>query len=148
MKKCTKCKETKSIDEFGRDKSRSDGLQARCRPCAKEQQRLSLKISKETGYAAQKAYKKRQRLALIDELGGKCACCSESTYEFLEIDHINNNGGQYRKTLRKRVLEPSHLRGHIEELQVLCANCHRAKSSWGFCPHPTWANVASGYDNL
>jgi len=33
MKKCTKCKESKDISEFQKDRSRSDGLQARCRKC-------------------------------------------------------------------------------------------------------------------
>jgi hypothetical protein len=34
-KKCTKCKEHKPLTEFGKDKTRSDGLQYSCRACTK-----------------------------------------------------------------------------------------------------------------
>ena len=33
MKKCSRCKEIKPLDHFGKDKSRSDGFQRRCRNC-------------------------------------------------------------------------------------------------------------------
>ena len=33
-KHCRKCGETKSLDDFGKDKSKSDGLRSICRPCA------------------------------------------------------------------------------------------------------------------
>lgn len=33
MKKCGRCRETKSFEEFGRNKSRSDGLSPNCKEC-------------------------------------------------------------------------------------------------------------------
>lgn len=35
MKKCTICKEELELELFGKDKSRRDGLSAKCKPCAK-----------------------------------------------------------------------------------------------------------------
>jgi len=35
MKRCTICKEELELDLFGKDKSRRDGLSAKCKPCAK-----------------------------------------------------------------------------------------------------------------
>jgi 5-methylcytosine-specific restriction endonuclease McrA len=35
MKNCYKCKETKSINDFGSDKSRFDGKNPMCKPCVK-----------------------------------------------------------------------------------------------------------------
>lgn len=32
-KKCTNCKEVKPIDAFGKDRSRRDGLNPKCKPC-------------------------------------------------------------------------------------------------------------------
>lgn len=34
-KRCTKCKEIKALGEFGKHKSRKDGLQVYCRPCTR-----------------------------------------------------------------------------------------------------------------
>src|SRR4051794_13956851 len=31
--------------------------------------------------------------------GGKCICCGESKHEYLELDHINNNGAEERRNL-------------------------------------------------
>ena len=36
MKRCPKCKQTKPLSEYHRNKSRSDGLAAQCKPCTLE----------------------------------------------------------------------------------------------------------------
>jgi len=36
MKQCTKCKETKPVSEYHKDKYRSDGLHHRCKHCVKQ----------------------------------------------------------------------------------------------------------------
>jgi hypothetical protein len=33
-KTCTKCGETKALEEFSKDKSRKDGLKSRCKACS------------------------------------------------------------------------------------------------------------------
>ena len=43
MKICSKCKQAKDESEFCKDKSRSDGLNHRCKQCCKEIQQNSLK---------------------------------------------------------------------------------------------------------
>ena len=35
MKKCTNCKEVKELSEFGKNKSKNDGLQTECKDCRK-----------------------------------------------------------------------------------------------------------------
>ena len=45
------------------------------------------------------------RKFIIFKLGGKCNCCKEKTYEFLDIDHIDGGGGRHRKkTPRREIL--------------------------------------------
>jgi len=41
MKQCTKCQETKSLDDFYREKRVSDGYQAQCKSCMREHKRLA-----------------------------------------------------------------------------------------------------------
>lgn len=84
----------------------------------------------------QRAQWRRNALAAY---GNKCACCGEEQYEFLVIDHVNNDGAEHRaknnlngssaiyKWLRKN--------DYPEGFQVLCHNCNMAKGFYGQCPH-------------
>lgn len=64
--------------------------------------------------------------------------------EFLTIDHIDNDGAQYRKKSRDAKHTPGGGRNFYREvikmgfpsnLQVLCLNCNAAKHWYGICPH-------------
>lgn len=74
--------------------------------------------------------------------GGKCACCGLADTRYFQMDHINNNGAEHRRTLRpnstaKRaslVIYPwLKVNGFPEGFQILCANCHQAKTVYGGC---------------
>ena len=78
---------------------------------------------------------RKRRVALIMSMGGCCACCGETTYEFLQFDHINNNGAAHRRELGKKSISIVDIRRRIEEFQVLCANCNFSKGMHGTCPH-------------
>lgn len=65
----------------------------------------------------------------------KCACCDESTYEFLCIDHIDGNGNEHRKEIGCRLDEWIIRNNFPEGFQVLCHNCNMAKGAYGICPH-------------
>jgi hypothetical protein len=70
-----------------------------------------------------------------------CACCGESNIEFLQIDHINNDGAAHRKSLgSSRLCGHKFYRwlkrnGFPTGFQVLCSNCNMAKGFYGECPH-------------
>ena len=74
-----------------------------------------------------------------------CACCGEDQYEFLHLDHANNDGADHRRMLAKingtKSCSNEQLFKWIREnnyppmFQVLCANCNLAKEHWGECPH-------------
>lgn len=91
--------------------------------------------------ASMRMGRQRARLEVIDILGGKCACCNEETYEFLTVDHIHKNGKAHRESLglRRGVNSPFYIRllrsRDFSGLQLLCANCHQAKDTFGGCPH-------------
>ena len=44
---------------------------------------------------------RKRREKLLDILGNKCAVCGESYFKFLTIDHINDDGAEQRKKMRK-----------------------------------------------
>jgi hypothetical protein len=81
-----------------------------------------------------------RRVAVICHYGGsppKCACpgCNETVFEFLTIDHINNDGFEHRKTIGSGT--PMYLwivKNHFPPMfQVLCWNCNACKGIYGRC---------------
>lgn len=91
FKKCSKCKEDKSIDCFRNDKNSITGLTARCIGCLQEKRTENK--SKKRDYL----YKKQYGISLIDyekmynELGGKCQIC-QIHHNMLYVDHNHDTG--------------------------------------------------------
>lgn len=74
--------------------------------------------------------------------GGKCACCGETTFEFLAIDHKYGGGRLEREKLSTRQIADKVIKlGYPDEYQVLCHNCNMAKGFFGQCPHK-WQRTA------
>jgi hypothetical protein len=78
------------------------------------------------------------KLEVINNYGGKCACCGESNLIFLAIDHIDGGGRKHLESLGinagcifHRWLKKNNF---PQGFQVLCHNCNFAKSNGG-CPH-------------
>lgn len=72
-------------------------------------------------------------------LGGACACCREDDLRFLTIDHINRDGKEHRRQVKKvnyGVYKDIRRLGYPRDrFRVLCWNCHMAMSLNGSCPH-------------
>jgi predicted restriction endonuclease len=85
----------------------------------------------------------KHRRAVIAAYGGKCACCGETEYDFLEVDHIANDGAADRAKHgagRKGKAGSNWYAWVVKNdfpsgLQILCANCHLAKTKGIICPH-------------
>lgn len=83
---------------------------------------------------------KTSRLEAFNHYGGvRCACCGESEYLFLQLDHINGlTGGQETRGGSGLVFQLKQ-QGYPEGFQVLCCNCNFAKgrrdNPSGICPH-------------
>lgn len=88
---------------------------------------------------ASRASQKRLRQKVIAAYGGKCVCCGEKTYEFLTVDHKNNDGAKHRRELKvtgvATMMRWIVRNGFPDTLQVLCWNCNAAKQYHGRCPH-------------
>lgn len=165
-KTCSKCKSRKPIELFGNWKYSKDGKNHRCRECHNAANRTSWHAvgserrrelyqtdelvrekmlnaarasasSEKTRITKQKRHKEL-RDSILDIYGRLCACCGDSTYEFLTIDHVNGGGNQHRKRagdtqkMYREILMSDTNRG---EYQILCYNCNCAKGIYGKCPH-------------
>lgn len=84
-----------------------------------------------------KKYRMKLRSQVIEVLGGRCACCGETQHEWLHVDHKNKDGKKHRNEVgRSTALYRDILANPARyELRVLCANCHNAITSFGYCPH-------------
>lgn len=84
-----------------------------------------------------KLLNRAKKQAIIDAYGGKCQCCGESTFEFLTIDHTENDGKSHRAVIGKGQLYTWLIRMGFpkEGFQLLCMNCNFAKARYGRCPH-------------
>lgn len=92
----------------------------------------------------QRRNNREKRMEVLLHYGGnppKCACCGESAFEFLVLDHISGGGNQHRKSLFGRAGAGSRMIRWIikeefpEGFRVLCHNCNMALAMYGRCPH-------------
>lgn len=82
---------------------------------------------------------------VLERYGGipvKCACCGETEYDFLCLDHVNGGGNKHRiEMLGKKNVSSREFYRRMKNLpklvgfQVLCYNCNCAKGFTGNCPH-------------
>ena len=97
------------------------------------------KVKQMRAKATLKWHQKLRRIAIehYSKKTNKCACCGESIYEFLQIDHINNDGGKRRREDPKHAAIYHWLKhnNYPEGFQVLCVNCNFGKRLKGGCPH-------------
>jgi hypothetical protein len=90
--------------------------------------------------AREKRYKDKLRQDVLNLYGNKCACCGETVVFFLQLDHVNNNGGSHRRD--KKGKRRDNRIAYIDAIknphlyQLLCANCNYGKQlNGGNCPH-------------
>ena len=149
-KKCSQCKEIKSASEFLVDGSGYGylGLKAECRKCSAARTRRYRRTPERL--AVQNIQAKARREIFKDKCfvaygGYKCACCGETEPLFLSLDHINNDGAEWR---REAVwgTPPRRATGRIDgwwrtssqtvSFRYSVANCnHGKRMNDGICPH-------------
>lgn len=85
-------------------------------------------------------HKQVRRLRVIDYYSKgtrRCNCCGETQLQFMQIDHINNDGYKNRKLIKQSNIENWILKNNYPEgFQILCANCNFGRRiNKGVCPH-------------
>lgn len=74
----------------------------------------------------------------IRACGGKCCCCGPQVDKYFQLDHVNDDGAEHKKLLTGNPRNGNMYRwaaknGFPDNLQLLCCNCHQAKSYFGGC---------------
>jgi hypothetical protein len=101
-----------------------------------------------------KTYRKNWWDKMTDDvrrlMGAKCVCCGERQPEFLEVDHVNNDGYKHRTKgghrnpyLYYREILEAFRSGKVAQVQrvrrkyqLLCGNCNKSKRHRsGLCVH-------------
>ena len=102
-------------------------------------------LHKEKRLANDRKWRQALRAAAIEHYGKTCACCGESTYEFLCIDHISGGGNRQREQLGCGRNFYSWLKrnGYPEGFRTLCHNCNQSLGYNGYCPHQVSLGLSS-----
>ena len=64
---------------------------------------------------------------MFDKLGHECCACGYSNKRALQLDHINDNGAEERRTMSMINIYKRATGEHSDEYQILCANCNQLK---------------------
>ena len=120
-KKCTVCKESKSVTEYYKDSRSKDSYSYRCRDCEKKARIKYRKGSRESYLkSVRKNYRKRV-YGLNEEAfkeiwlkqGGKCPVCEKELTDELGTKHLPS----------KAVIDHCHDTGKIRG--ILCTMCNK-----------------------
>ena len=130
-KRCCTCHELRPLSEYNVRTTAKDGLQARCRDCARQwyvanrdAHRAKVRLR---STAIKKEYKRRIGEHL---LAHPCVDCGESDVRVLDFDHLD--ASTKRSDIAKMVNAGgrwSDIELEMAKCEVRCANCHRRVTS-------------------
>lgn len=144
-KRCPRCGQWKLLTEFSRNRTKSDGLQSRCKACCNgyhaencERAAEVMRRWREDHPEEKRAYARqvhsRNRTAVFDHYGWSCRCCGST--ERLTIDHVNGDGRRRMDEERPSSTWMYYLiikNGFPEDLQTLCDPCNQSKRRGNRC---------------
>lgn len=117
-----------------------------CWPCLKQAQKQRDELNPELAENRKLRHNLQSRLQnysiksdIINNYGGKCSCCHNNIWQFLNIDHIDGRNHLPKNLQNKTGIELYKwlLKNNCpkDEYQLLCQNCNSTKGHSGFCPH-------------
>lgn len=157
MKQCTRCGETKPLDEFHRHRGRSDGRYSQCRTCSSEVSRTPAVKAAQARYQqsakrqrTKSAFRqrhaerlrvqervdsirrRRERRAWLDhvKLAAGCIDCGYNAHpRALDFDHVGTDKVGNVGQMAHDLVAMSILLAEIAKCEVVCANCHRVRTA-------------------
>lgn len=136
---CWKCKIEKPLEAFKPSSRAKFTGYVECNNCTSLRRRLRYSAGKaENELSYNRNYYKKLRVETLKHYGGSCACCGETTFEFLSFDHLDNSGAAHRKingTSAREFVFWLRKNNYPSNIQILCHNCNLAKGFYGVCPH-------------
>jgi hypothetical protein len=131
MKKCSRCKQDKTVDNYSKNEKAKDRLQSNCKQCATEAAREWYKrnINKPEVHDRLCAYyrdKQREFKNIVDDLKIEFGClkCGETALCCLDFHHVKGDKNKEISWLIKTKNKQALILELIKCVCV-CANCHR-----------------------
>ena len=147
---CLHCHLTKPESEWYKHSGRTY-VHPWCRACRLEAQHKYQSANREKINASQKrrrqlnpilykSFDSKKYLRVKEEFfthyGARCTCCGETHREFLTIEHVNGDGKEHRKRIKRTgVIFDLKRLGWPDWITVLCWNCNAARRFGRKCPH-------------
>ena len=129
VKKCYKCKETKDVSLFHKNKNRADGLQNYCAACAKIRNReyylLTPHRNPQRRLSTDRARATAREFVWDYLLEHPCVDCGYLNPVALEFDHITGDKVDSISQMVQKGLSIKTISLEIAKCEVRCANCHR-----------------------
>ncbi len=132
MKKCTRCEENLSIDNFPIMNKKTGKISSMCLECKREYDREYWENNKETKSEIKnenaKNNRKSKRKYIVDLLKkSKCVDCNNSDWRVLEFDHKD------RETKSFNIADSvqysiEKIQKEIDKCDIVCANCHNIRT--------------------
>jgi len=128
VKRCSTCHATKPLTEFNRLRRARDGRQASCRECNKAYHYANWERHMSQIRARTKRVREEARAFIVNYLRSHpCVDCGERDIVVLEFDHLRDKDANVSHYIRMGQLPRALL--EIEKCEVVCANCHRRRTS-------------------
>lgn len=137
-KKCSDCKNVKSVSEFNRNKSRKDGYGTKCRDCMKIYRKNHYEANSDVIKANVQAAREERKRGIEKYLfeyfqDHPCVDCGNSDPRVLEFDHRDP---ELKSINVSQLLGGDHIWSTVYEeivkCDVRCANCHRIRTQQQF----------------
>lgn len=124
-KYCNKCKSHKSVEQFGKNKAKKDGLQTRCKTCDTLYKK-SLYSQNKDFYKSKTRKAKRDKAAWMREFKKTLHCeqCGDKRWYVLDFHHIDGKEDGVSDMVSRNCSIEKILK-EIDKCKVLCSNCHR-----------------------
>lgn len=121
MKRCTRCKKVKQLEEYYDSTSTYDNKQERCKQCKVLTNNL---------------YGRLLKMEFILAYGGCCSCCGEYNIDLLTVQHIKGRGHElvYGNSSRSTIMTLKR-KGWPEGYTCLCYNCNCSIKMGSPCVH-------------
>lgn len=133
MKKCSCCGLEKELSEFGKDSSRTDGLNVYCKACVRKKGKYyygaypeyrTTKRNKQREYNQKYMVGYRQRTkSYVDSQVKPCIKCGETREYVIDFHHIDPSKKSFTVRSGKRRSVES-LAEELKKCICLCKNCH------------------------
>lgn len=124
-KYCPHCDTDKPVEDFGKNKSKKDGLQSVCTECKRGYGQRHYQANKEAYAANARSYQRRLRaeIAEIKEASPCTDCGLFYPWYVMQFDHLGDKLDGVAK-LVSNAASRERIMIEIAKCELVCSNCH------------------------